>query len=438
MVVARSELYRLVWSKPMTHVATQLQVSDSYLARVCKSLRVPRPSRGYWAKLAVGKAPAVVPLPEAVPGQLLEWSKGSVLPPELPNPTPRTDVHRRSASQGKAAHRPPAGATHPLIAGARKHFENSREVKEDAYLRPFKKHLVDIATSIPSLTRALSLANEIFNALQAAGHHVLLSQGRFHRGEFGTREVPSRRPEPYYQSTRWRPTLPTVALIDGISIGLVLIEMSEEVLMRYVDGRYIRESNYKPARRSGIDYSWTTTQDVPSNRFRLVAYSPHPLVSWSTCWQETVDSTLSHQIPKILAATKSIAAEQRERLAKAEEEQARWRAEMEAEQERQARRTDLAKVRESETASARELEEIIHAWGRRQNLEMFFDRVGEAAAQLSAGELQQVSARLKLARDSLGSIDPLQRFLEWKTPLERYQPRYSHLSGEHDTNSREA
>jgi hypothetical protein len=225
--------------------------------------------------------------------------------------------------------------------------------------------------------------------------------------------------------------------IDGISIGLALIEMSEEVLMRYMDGRYIRESDYKPARRWNIDHSWTTTQDVPSNRFRLVAYSPHPLVSWSTSWQETAGSTLSHQIPKILAAIKGMAAEQKERLAKAEEERARWRAEMEAEQERQARQTDLAKIRESETASVRELEEIIQAWGRRRNLDMFFDRVSEAAAELSAGELQQVSARLKLARESLGSIDPLQRFLEWKAPLERYQPRYFHLSGEHDSNSEE-
>lgn len=56
-VVSREELYELVWSVPMVRVAEQFKVSGSYMARVCSALHVPRPERGYWAKLAVGKAP---------------------------------------------------------------------------------------------------------------------------------------------------------------------------------------------------------------------------------------------------------------------------------------------------------------------------------------------------------------------------------------------
>lgn len=41
----------------MTKVAEQFGVSGSYLTRVCTTLNVPRSERGYWAKLAVGKAP---------------------------------------------------------------------------------------------------------------------------------------------------------------------------------------------------------------------------------------------------------------------------------------------------------------------------------------------------------------------------------------------
>ena len=52
-MVLREELYQLVWSKPMIKVAEQLGVSGSYMARVCTVLNVPRPERGYWAKLAV-------------------------------------------------------------------------------------------------------------------------------------------------------------------------------------------------------------------------------------------------------------------------------------------------------------------------------------------------------------------------------------------------
>ncbi len=54
--VNRQELYDLVWPEPMLKVATRFEVSFSYMAMVCTLLNVPRPERGYWAKLAVGKA----------------------------------------------------------------------------------------------------------------------------------------------------------------------------------------------------------------------------------------------------------------------------------------------------------------------------------------------------------------------------------------------
>lgn len=56
-VITREELHELVWSTPMIKVAEKFEVSGSYLARVCTELRVPRPERGCWAKLAAGKAP---------------------------------------------------------------------------------------------------------------------------------------------------------------------------------------------------------------------------------------------------------------------------------------------------------------------------------------------------------------------------------------------
>jgi len=54
--VSREQLYKEVWAEPMTTVALRYKVSSSFLARVCTWLNVPRPERGYWAKLAVGKA----------------------------------------------------------------------------------------------------------------------------------------------------------------------------------------------------------------------------------------------------------------------------------------------------------------------------------------------------------------------------------------------
>lgn len=70
--VSREALNGMVWSEPMLRVAARFGVSSSYMARVCTLLNVPRPERGYWAKLAVGKAPKQPPLPELRPGDPLQ------------------------------------------------------------------------------------------------------------------------------------------------------------------------------------------------------------------------------------------------------------------------------------------------------------------------------------------------------------------------------
>lgn len=79
-MITRENLYALVWSTPMIRVAEKFEVSGSYLARVCTELRVPRPERGYWAKLAVGQSPLRPALPEPLPGDPVVWSRTGELP----------------------------------------------------------------------------------------------------------------------------------------------------------------------------------------------------------------------------------------------------------------------------------------------------------------------------------------------------------------------
>lgn len=64
MLLKRTALHALVWSKPMTHLAKELGISDVGLAKTCRRHGVPVPPRGYWAQLAAGKALPKTPLPE--------------------------------------------------------------------------------------------------------------------------------------------------------------------------------------------------------------------------------------------------------------------------------------------------------------------------------------------------------------------------------------
>lgn len=61
--ISREDLYFLVWSKPTTEVANILGVSDVAVAKRCKKLNVPKPPRGYWAKINAGQQVEITPLP---------------------------------------------------------------------------------------------------------------------------------------------------------------------------------------------------------------------------------------------------------------------------------------------------------------------------------------------------------------------------------------
>jgi hypothetical protein len=54
-VYNRETLYREVWNMPVAEVAKRYKVSDVAIHKVCKSLNIPTPPQGYWAKLRAGK-----------------------------------------------------------------------------------------------------------------------------------------------------------------------------------------------------------------------------------------------------------------------------------------------------------------------------------------------------------------------------------------------
>jgi AcrR family transcriptional regulator len=65
MALSRKELYRRVWSEPLSAVAREVGLSGSALAKICNRMLVPYPTRGYWMKVAAGQKPPREPLPSA-------------------------------------------------------------------------------------------------------------------------------------------------------------------------------------------------------------------------------------------------------------------------------------------------------------------------------------------------------------------------------------
>ena len=256
----------------------QVRVSSSYIARICTLLNMPRPERGYWAKLAVGKAPKQPVLPEPRYGDPLEWVRDGAPPKRarvLPRPQERQPGRKHIA-------RPQLPDRHPLISRARPLFDVERLSYYGGYLKRTKKLLVDLAVTKTGLDKALAFANEFFLSLEARNHRVEIAPHSelFHRAQIEERENPGKG---HHHNDLWSPIRCTVTYIGTVAIGLTVIEMSEEAEARYVNGEYVRVIDYIPKRRGRYaeDRVWTSTRAFPTGRLCLQAYSPYPRAAWS-------------------------------------------------------------------------------------------------------------------------------------------------------------
>ena len=90
--LTREELYEKVWSAPATQVAAELRISDVALAKHCRKLNVPKPSPGYWAKVAAGQTPKKTPLPPA-PESVKYEPMDAPIPARLALPDVQEDLH---------------------------------------------------------------------------------------------------------------------------------------------------------------------------------------------------------------------------------------------------------------------------------------------------------------------------------------------------------
>ena len=414
--LTREALYSLVWSEPMLKVAARYGVSSSYLARVCGLLNVPRPERGYWAKLAFGKAPLVPALPAARPGDELVWSRNghnASVQRSLPRP-PETARKRIANSTASRV------AQHPLIVGVKPLLEAGRLSYDVGYVKPAKKLLPDLAVTKTGLTKALSFANELFLSLESNGHRVTLAPygEQFCRAEVDEREKPQRNRG---YNNLWSPARCTVVYIGTVAIGLTVIEMSEEVEVRYVNGEYVRETDYTPPKRVryGMDNTWTSKKNLATGRLCLQAYSPYPRAKWSQLWREVKERDLSTSIPTIIegleAAVIDVArlVEEGERQAQIEHE--RWQAQQEQWRKEEAER----RAAKAQKDSKAELLGIVNTWAETRRIDQFFADAERRAGELSSDQKSAMLMRLKLARELIGTSNPLDRFKGWKAADER-------------------
>ena len=264
-------------------------------------MNVPRPERGYWAKLAFGQVIKKPALPEARPEDQLSWGRGadlSTVPRASPKPPRAVSAPARRPKKKHTGE-------HPLVSGAKPLFEAGRRARWSGYLKPAKRLLVDLAVSKTGLDRALTFAETLFWRLEDHGHRVVIApeHEHFRRATVDQHEVPKPKFDNrgYDHSELWSPGRPTVVYIGTLAIGLTIVELSEVADAKSINGDYERlEPGVAQRMKERASDGWRYIKhDFPSNRLCLQAYCPYRSAEWTKQWREAKGEDLKKRIPSI-------------------------------------------------------------------------------------------------------------------------------------------
>ena len=147
-------------------------------------------------------------------------------------------------------------------------------------------------------------------------------------------------------------------------------------------------------------------------------------VHWSTDWQETRKASLRPMLTSIVHAIEEAAADLVGKLEEADRRAEIAHQEWLAAQEKHRREEDRRRVEQSVRESQEHLLQIIRQWAHVMEVERFLAGVEARIADLPTDDREPIRERLKLARAFLGTQNPVDFFLAWKTPEERYRPVY--------------
>jgi len=179
----RQQLYDLVWSEPLTLLASRFGMSDVALAKNCKRNGIPVPQRGYWAKIKAGKTSQRFPLPPRGLGAVETVHIGSSNwneredeeqalmvedvppPPDFPEPFPDL-ITRITMLVGRVAQSRSLKSPHRAVAKLlSEDAERHERWKQSPYPLTFDQPLY----VSPYEQRRLKLVDAIFKAMARAG-----------------------------------------------------------------------------------------------------------------------------------------------------------------------------------------------------------------------------------------------------------------------------
>lgn len=367
----REELYKQVWSQPMSALARTYGMSDVGLAKICKKFEIPVPGRGYWEKKAHGKAVKEEPLP------LITLQRNSIIQIQIKK-KPMNKEHDKKVEAMIAFERQHENritvetaliSPHPLIVETAVFLK--KEVNfwnNPSYSR--LRHL-DISVSENMVDRALRVADALVKALEARGYEVSA---------------------PRYDDRENK----TTVLILGEKVEFKIREAYVRV-NRPVSSRRGR----RPSMLSLLDQK-PEYETSPSGRLllKIEEYLDGQRKQWSDGARGKIENFLNDFIIGLINAAVVL-----------KERTLEWQRREQEERERQRRREEVERQRREEEARFQALIKEVDFWHRSKQIRAYIAAVREQAIQ-KEGQIAPGSDLEKWfiwAAEQADHIDPLKK-----------------------------
>jgi hypothetical protein len=418
LTLSRQVLYDLVWSKPMSDLAKDFNMSDVGLAKRCRAVDVPIPYRGYWARVAAGQGPPKLPLPK-YRGRTLVTTTAAPLPPEQVKPIerngPEPEVHfgLPSADGATGLQRPtsiptdaqawldriaafgikPATAVAETCAAVKRtalHAKLPR--RKDLKLARGEREggIIDLDVTAKTLPRALLLADLLVRTAEGLG--------------WALQDPPPPKPEPEQPRHRWDPPpappskpAPLIAhlLVDGEPIDFRIEERMREEPRVPTVAELARE-------KRDYFYHAPRSQMVATGALRIVRIEPHYWRPKRKTWYDHRGKLVETQIPKILFSFQELAIRLKAERLECERKQRLREEEERREQDRKERRQAHGRL-------IAELERQAGAWYRARFLRRYVHAARRAVGEnhIKAKFRDQPIDFLDWASAYVDQLDPL-------------------------------
>lgn len=173
-VVTRSELYALIWERPVVQIARTLGMSNDGLRKICSDYNIPLPPPGYWTKRAHGKSVQRPPLPAPAPALLRKVNDALRRMGQEPLEIAAAQLDAFDLKLGQATPAPTWLPPSPIAeVAALEQYLSRTAPDDDGLLRCSASFLPSVTIGQATVARAVRLFDSFSAAMLGAGHTLV-------------------------------------------------------------------------------------------------------------------------------------------------------------------------------------------------------------------------------------------------------------------------